>query len=256
MPFTLAHPAAILPLRRFSFFQTVPLIIGSLVPDVPYFLPPSVSRFMTDTHTFEGSFICDLPLGTALLVLTLLLREPLTALLSARARWLCMRSIQRFNERPLHWPIALLSVLVGSWTHIVWDSFTHPGGWAVMRVAALNAPVSLFGWNTEVFHLLQYLSSIFGLAVLAIWLHRLLLSVPASRLSEPRTRANWFLLAMIVAAALAVGGARALILWHLGSWYHLAFLLLTRVISWFVFLYFCAGTAVLINRRLVPEPVS
>jgi Domain of unknown function (DUF4184) len=256
MPFTFAHPAAILPLRRFSFFQTVPLIIGSLSPDVPYFLPGRLA-YLFETHTFEGSFICDLPVGLALLALTLLLREPLTALLSARARWVCMQSIQRFHDQPWHWPIAVLSLLVGSWTHIAWDSFTHPAGWTAMRVAALNAPISLLGWDTEVSHLLQYLSSLFGLAVLAVWLHRLVANAPDQADGEPlRSRAHWFLLTMISAAALVIGGARGLLLWHMGSWYHLAFLLLTRVIGWFGFLYLAGGMAILINRRMVPEPAN
>ncbi len=196
MPFTFAHPAAILPLRRSRFLQTVPLIIGSMVPDAPYFFPWGVAKYFYETHTLVSSFLVDVPLGMAFLMATLLLKEPLTILLGARARYTCLRSIERFYERPLHWPIALFSILIGAWTHIAWDSVTHQSGWTAERVAALSAPVSIFGWDTETSHLLQYLSSIFGLVVLALWFRSLVNRVPRSVAADPsRPGAQWWLLA-------------------------------------------------------------
>jgi hypothetical protein len=255
MPFTFAHPAAILPLRRSRFLQTVPLIIGSLVPDVPYFFPTRFGRAFPDTHTLYGSFSMCLPLGMALLILTVLLREPLTVLLGARARWICLRSIERFIARPLHWPMALLSILIGAWTHIAWDSFTHQSGWTTVRVAALSAPVSLFGWETATSHLLQYVSSVFGLVVLAIWFRRLVLRVPLCD-GQARPRASWFVLAMISCVSLLIGILRTYLGWNDSTYYHLGFLLLTRTISSFVVLYFAAGVVTLLSRRLEPEPAS
>lgn len=256
MPFTFAHPAAILPLRRSRFLHTVPLIIGSLAPDVPYYFPARImNRIYLDTHTLYASFSVCLPLGMALLILTLLLREPLTVLLGARARWICLRSIERFTERPLHWPIALLSILIGSWTHIAWDSFTHQTGWTTARVAALSAPISVFGWETETAHLLQYVSSVFGLVVLAIWFRRLVVQVPAAVIEDQsRPRANGLVLAMITLASVLIGVSRAYLAWRAGSYYHLGFLLLTRTIGWFAVLYLAAGIVILLSRRLEPEP--
>ena len=37
MPFTLAHPAAVLPLRRWLWFPG--LVAGAVAPDVGYYLP-------------------------------------------------------------------------------------------------------------------------------------------------------------------------------------------------------------------------
>ncbi len=257
MPFTFAHPAAVLPLRRFRFLQTVPLIIGSLAPDIPYFFPWWLKRLLPDTHTLYGSFTTCLPLGMALLILTLALREPLTVLLGARLRWICLRSIDRFTERPLHWPIALLSILLGAWTHIAWDSITHQGGWTVARVAALSAPVSIFGWQTETSHLLQYVSSVFGLVVLGFWIRILVKRVPAAIAEDPaRPRARWLVLAMIVLAALLVGVSRAFLAWHTDSYYRLGYLLLTRTIGWFAVLYLAAGLVATISRRSEPEPAA
>ncbi len=258
MPFTFAHPAAILPLRRFRFLQTVPLIIGSVVPDVPYFLPERLSRAsFPDTHTLYGSFVVDVPLGMVLLILLLLLREPLTVLLGGRARWLCQRGLERFQERPLHWPVALLSILLGAWTHIAWDSFTHETGWTTARVAALSAPVSVFGWDTATSHLLQYLSSVFGLVVMALWFRALLIRVPRRVSSDPaRPRASWLVLLIVSFSALLIGVSRAFLAWHASSFYHLGYLLLTRTIGWFVVLYLAAGMLTLLSRRLEPEPIG
>jgi hypothetical protein len=257
MPFTFAHPAAVLPLRRSRFLQTVPLIIGSVVPDAPYFLPWTVAKHIPDTHSFHASFTVDIPLGMILLIATLLLKEPLTVLLGARARWICSRSIERFYARPLHWPIALFSILIGTWTHLAWDSITHQSGWTAERVAALSAPVSIFGWDTETSHLLQYLSSVFGLVVLALWSLSLLRRVPATVVTDQaRPRARWLLLAVVAVAALAIGGVRGGLGWHNGTYYRLSYLLLTCTIGWFVALYLAVGIIVLLNRRPTPEPAS
>ena len=256
MPFTFAHPAAILPLRRSRFLQTVPLIIGSMVPDAPYFFPWRAARYLLETHTLSSSFLVDVPLGMAFLIATLLLKEPLTILLGARARYTCLRSIERFLERPLHWPIALFSILIGSWTHIAWDSVTHQTGWTAERVAALSAPVSIFGWDTETSHLLQYLSSVFGLVTLALWFFSLLKRVPDEVASDPgRPGAQWLLLALLAFASLAIGGSRAWLAWQTGaavSYYRVAYLLLTRTIGWFVALYLVAGILVMLSRRRRP----
>ncbi|HEY3785130.1 MAG TPA: DUF4184 family protein [Steroidobacteraceae bacterium] len=258
MPFTFAHPAAVLPLRRFRFLLTVPLVIGSLVPDVPYYFPRRIAQLWNDTHTLDGSFFICLPLGMALLVAVVLLREPLTVLLSPRARAASLRSIEEFARRPMHWPIALLSLLIGTWTHIGWDSFTHPDGWTTMRVAALGAPISIFGWGTTMSHLLQYVSSVVGLVVVAEWIRRAVRRTPEpanAELLPSRTR-HAILLMVAASTALIVGMLAWRQQWYLDSYYHLCYLLLTRSIAWFGTLYLGAGLAVMFNRRALPEAAA
>jgi hypothetical protein len=257
MPFTFAHPAAVLPLRRFKYLQTVPLVIGSLVPDVPYYFPARFGQMLAETHTLHGSFAVDVPLGMVLLVMTLLLKDPLAVLLPGRARALFLHSLERFSAQPFHWPIAVVSILIGSWTHIAWDSFTHTGGWTAAHVPALRASISLLGWDTTVCHLLQYLSSILGLAVLAYWLRGLLLRMPEPKdreLLRPRTR--WLALTLICVTAVVVGGLHAYHHWDMLSYYRLGYLLLTRIIAWFAALYLAVGLGVSFNKRVLPEPVN
>ena len=50
MPFTGSHPAAVLPLMRWGLMPSA-LVIGSMVPDLPYFLPvPDLGN----THSLIG----------------------------------------------------------------------------------------------------------------------------------------------------------------------------------------------------------
>jgi len=86
MPFTLSHPAAVMPLRRIRFLEPLALVIGSMLPDVPYFLPGALANRFGETHTLRGSIVTDLPLGVLLLVIVLLVRHPLVALLSEPSR--------------------------------------------------------------------------------------------------------------------------------------------------------------------------
>ncbi|HEV2272164.1 MAG TPA: DUF4184 family protein [Steroidobacteraceae bacterium] len=243
MPVTFAHPAAVLPLRHMRLMRTVPLIIGSMTPDVPYFLPWRITKHLPETtHTLLGSFTFDLPIGVLLLLFLWLLRVPLAAPLGPGARAKCLGALERFGSQPLNWVLAPLSLLIGSWTHIFWDSFTHPDGWMVLRISALSAPVTLFSYTGELSHVLQYASSVFGIAVLAIWFA--LLPAPAQeRPNGARGVGGPLLLAALFAAAVAAGGLEtaAHFLPHITATYRLFYLLLTRTAAWFAVLYTVTG---------------
>src|SRR5256885_13700150 len=124
MPFTLAHPAAILPLRGLRYLRTVPLIIGAMTPDLPYYVPARFGFIRPETHSLTGSFTTCLVLGYAALGCVFLLRRPLTALLSARARWLFLAALGPYRRRPLEWALAGVSIILGVWTHPPWGSLT------------------------------------------------------------------------------------------------------------------------------------
>jgi hypothetical protein len=162
MPFTPSHVAAILPFARTPLLPAG-LAIGSMAPDLPYFVPIGFSRELT--HSVLGAVVADVPMGiVCYLIWVLVLRAPL---LDFSPRWLHDRFRVRRSGRPL-WATALLllaALAVGVATHLAWDSFTHPDGWVVLHVAALRAylgPLPASRW-------LQYASSVFGLVALAIW---------------------------------------------------------------------------------------
>ncbi|MCP2266986.1 DUF4184 family protein [Promicromonospora thailandica] len=95
MPFTLSHPAAVLPLLRHPF-STVALVAGAMAPDLPYFArrtPVPVSAqswyepFMnaTTSHGLVGALTVSLPYALALCGLYWVARRPVEALLPVRS---------------------------------------------------------------------------------------------------------------------------------------------------------------------------
>ena len=250
MPFTLAHPAAVLPLRGFRYLRTAPLMIGALVPDAPYYyVPGNLARYGAGTHSFIGSFTSDLALGYVAFAAVFLLRRPLTALLSERARGLCLAALAPFSRRPLEWALAPLSILLGVWTHLLWDSFTHTDGWTVHRITALSAPVTFGPYTGTVCHVLQYLSSVFGLIVMGLWYARLP-APPAARdggQAAPSPAGPVLLLA--ASAAILIGGVQATEYFtHSYSVYRALTILLTRSITWFAPLYLLGGIIVTLQH--------
>ena len=249
MPFTLAHPAAILPLRGWRQLRTVPLVIGALVPDLPYYLPASLARFVLDSHDFRASFTECLLLGYALLAGVVLLRQPLTALLPARARALCLAAVAPFTGRAVEWAWAAPAIVLGVWTHLLWDSFTHVDGWMVRRLALLRAPVDIGFWSGTVCHLLQYLSSVAGLAVLAIWYRRLPLPAAARAGAGAGRSAAGPVMLLLAAAALLIGSVQATEYFDRTEFvYRTLGILLTRSLAWFALLYLIAGSIVTLDR--------
>ena len=254
MPFTLAHPAAVLPLRGVRHLRVAPLVIGAMVPDLPYYLPIHVARLVPVTHALGHSLTVDLPLGLALLAGVVLLRRPLTALLSRRARTLCLRAVTPFN-RLSEWAVAVPAIVLGVWTHLLWDSFTHRDGWIVHRVSALSAPFTLGPYEGTVCHALQYLSSAIGLCVLVLWYVRL--PAPAAEASRDTARsAAGPVLLLVAAAAVLIGGVQGVKEFtHAHSVYNMLYVLLTDGLTWFAALYLTAGTVLALEQGAEPLAV-
>ena len=253
MPFTLAHPAAVLPLRGVRHLRTAPLILGAMAPDLPYYLPSGIARYVPVTHAFAHSFTLDLLLGYALLGGGFLLQRPLTALLSSRARALCLRALSAFH-RPVEWAYAAPALFLGIWTHLLWDSFTHRDGWMVRRVSALNAPLTVGSYEGTVYHALQYLSSVLGLCLLLLWYLRLPAPGVDSGTAAARS-APGPVLVLVVAAALLIGGVQAA--QHFAqthSVYRTLYVLLTDAVTWFAALYLTAGIVLTLEHGAAQLP--
>jgi hypothetical protein len=247
VPFTLAHPAAVLPLRGVRHLRMAPLIVGAMVPDLPYYLPGSIARYGHVTHAFVHSFTVDLLLGYALLASLVVLQRPLTALLSARARALCLRAILPFHH-PIEWAFAAPAILLGVWSHLLWDSFTHKDGWMVHRVEALSAPLVIGPYDGTVYHALQYLSSVLGLCVLVLWYGRLPTPAVNSNPGTARSAAGPVLL-LVVVAALLIGGVQGMEYFgHTHNVYRALYVLLTNALFWFSALYLTAGIVLTIEH--------
>jgi hypothetical protein len=212
MPWTFAHPAAILPLRRScpAPLDFSALVIGSMVPDLGYYLYSNLARF---AHSCLGSILVCIPAGLALWIMFHLLRKPFCFVLPQPHRGaLAAFAATPLSLRPRALIAAGVSVLLGSWTHIVWDSFTH-NTWLVKRLPLLRESVFTVS-NVEFpwYVVLQHLSTVVGVTVLVAaycsWLrlHRGSATDPSTGADD---RWRYLLLVAVVALALVIAVPRA-----------------------------------------------
>ncbi|MGW4504649.1 DUF4184 family protein [Streptomyces sp. NPDC004436] len=178
MPFTLSHAAAVLPALRRTGRARGPLVasalvLGSFAPDTFYFTDAVVEGVMAYgafTHSLPGVLTLDAVLTAVLVGCWLLLREPLTALLPRRAQGR-VHAFVRGEKWRAHRRLPALaawfyvSAVIGSLTHVVWDSFTHLDRWGTNAMPWLGEPVA-FGFPAYTF--LQYGSSAVAACVL-LW---------------------------------------------------------------------------------------
>ncbi len=177
MPGTFSHPAAVLPLRRLTprRLNFAALVIGSMTPDFGYF----INRFDLSSfaHTFAGTFLACVPTGVLLLLLLYLFARPVCYTLPSPHRQALLPICPAFPRRVSAWLIILLSLLLGAWTHTLWDAFTHENGLFVEQFAVLREPAFRTGSSTtHVYLALQEVSTILGFVILVIaygiWLRR------------------------------------------------------------------------------------
>lgn len=168
MPFTLAHPAAVIPLRR--FLPVSALVVGSLAPDFEYlFRLAAVSHF---SHTLLGILYFCIPVGLVILWLFhSVVKCPVLLLLPNFMRRRLEPCPSTFSFLPLgRLSVILLALAVGAFSHIAWDAFTHESGWAVVRLPVMRAHLfDLAGREVRLYKLLQHGSTLAGLSLLAYW---------------------------------------------------------------------------------------
>jgi len=147
------------------------LVMGSFVPDFPYFI--SLEPRMFYGHSFPGMFTLDLPF--ALLSLWLFhafLKQPMLMFLPAGFRRRLRTSVTSFRFWPMErFSLLVLSILIGTATHLAWDAFTHRTSWIYENWAFLRSSVELpvIG-EMDMYKFLEYASSAFGLVVVAVWI--------------------------------------------------------------------------------------
>ena len=164
MPFTLAHPVAVLPFARCRRVHFPAMVIGSLAPDFVYFLH---GRAVPGGHGLADLLWPNLPLCFALYALYLALwhrtlRDFLPNCLNAAYR-LPEHAIATAPHKRRQTAAVLFtfvfSALFGMITHLFLDAFTHPTGWFVQHFAPLQQTV----FTLPAYKWLQYGGGVFGL---------------------------------------------------------------------------------------------
>jgi membrane-bound metal-dependent hydrolase YbcI (DUF457 family) len=204
MPFTVSHAAAVLPIERWSRRQLplTALMVGSMAPDFGYFFSREESRQIT--HSFAGLFTFSLPMGLLVWLFYIAVLEKATITLLSD-RW-HTRFAHTDALTPQLVARASIAIVLGAVTHLLWDAFTHRGTFVTNHFPALLGPVPGMAW-LPIYHALQGISSVVGLAALALWM-RHLHRQPARSLIRPyaisrraRHGANWLLLGASLIAA-------------------------------------------------------
>jgi hypothetical protein len=213
MPWTFAHPAAVLPLRR--LFRSRPLfcalVVGSMSPDFGFFLGSYVMS--RKAHTLWGLLTICLPSGLAILAIIQVLHGPIIDLLPFPHRQR-LHSLAPLRSLLSPWTLfwASIALLVGGLTHVIWDSFTHDSGYFVLQWPILRDTVFFLG--TKAFQLdevLQDVSSVLGAAIVILAYRKWVRGGENSQNALARADDTWRyrLLAIIAIAALLVAAPLA-----------------------------------------------
>jgi hypothetical protein len=206
MPLTFSHPAIVLPLSFLPkrWVSVTGLIIGSVAPDFEYFGRMKV--FSTYSHTWAGLFWFDLPVA---ILLTFVYHDivrnafisNLPGLLKSR---LAPNNTFNWNQYFIkNLPVVILSILIGSASHLFWDSFTHITGYFVV-LWNMAGPISLFGSEIPLYKLIQHLSTLLGGVVIITAIYQMPVSITVTK---KRIWPYWF---MVIGIAILIVGLRLL----------------------------------------------
>jgi hypothetical protein len=183
MPFTVSHVAAVLPfrpwLRREGLLAAA--VIGSMAPDFDLFLPLWLPREATHGRLALLTFC--LPTGLVAWALFESLIRPALIAIAPDRWWSWWRQRGGTDLRSWRtWILVAIAIVGGAVTHLVWDGFTHEGARGVAMLPVLEAEsFRVAGHAMHLYRLLQHLSSVVGLVIIAWWIWRWHHALPPAR---------------------------------------------------------------------------
>ncbi len=166
MPFTASHVIAVLPFKnhvRIDIF--IALCIGAICPDIALLFPFFDYSY---AHSLKGVVGFSLPYGLALFLITKY--SGIQYIQHVYYRAFFSKAPPAENVYLSHWVLLLTAIIFGALTHIVWDAFTHKGGYGVTNYPVLALQLNFNNFQLPIYKLLQYGSSILGVIVLSCYL--------------------------------------------------------------------------------------
>lgn len=173
MPFTFVHPAIVIPFKKQlpKYFNITALILGSMAPDFEYFLRFKPRGEMG--HTSLGVFYFDLPIVFIMAFLwnyiikkTFILSLPhpfdkkLSYFVDKKSNVINIKYLIRF----------VFSALLGVYSHILWDAFTHKTGFFVTRIALLSNNIKIMNFKIPIYKILQHGSTLIATIYIIIYI--------------------------------------------------------------------------------------
>jgi hypothetical protein len=198
MPFTLSHPAILLPFFKNKKLSATALIVGSMSPDFEYFFRMRMQSEIS--HTFLGIFLIDFPLGfIVMFAFHQIIKRPFieNAPLFFQKRLAVLKDSNWINYFKNNFLTVLISFFLGAVSHIFWDSMTHWDGYLVQQTSFFN--IEFF--SIPVYKIAQHLSSIIGL----LYISRYVYSFPSDNRELRVINLNyWYLAFLFSVFAIAV----------------------------------------------------
>ena len=204
MPFTFSHPALILPLKYFpnKWFSLTGLVIGSLTPDFEYFLRMRIKSIYS--HTLEGIFWFDLPLGIFLaFIFHNVVRNSLFSNLPTflQSRFLKFTHYNWNEYFKKNWFVVIISILIGAFSHLFWDSFTHDDGYFVTQLPFLQNSINFYNIQIPYLKILQHSSTLIGALIIAFTIYKL----PTEEIEKKKINIKyWIVLTFITFSIIAI----------------------------------------------------
>jgi hypothetical protein len=167
MPFTFSHPSVVLIIKKIfpgRLLSLTALIVGSMAPDFEGFILLQARK--TFSHTWEGMFFFDLPVGFALCFLWhCIVRRSFIDNLPPyfKKRFYRYRNFNWYKYFVAHKVVVIVSLLIGILSHLLWDYYAH----------IYDPPVVIYGHEIDNFLSRQSVSSVVGFIVVMIFFFRM-----------------------------------------------------------------------------------
>jgi hypothetical protein len=177
MPFTLAHPAIVLPLGLLpkKWISMTALIVGSIMPDVESFLRTYSEKELT--HSWTGFFYFGLPFGILLtFIFHNIVRNPFVTNLPGflQQRFFAFTKFNWNQHFFKNWYIIIISLVIGGASHFLWDSFSEWNGWFIRLFPVLDDNIEMpDGSLWEIPYLIQYINTVIGILIIIIVIAKL-----------------------------------------------------------------------------------
>lgn len=192
MPFTLSHTAfSLLFLKqiRAKKLSATGLILGCMAPDFEYFL--RMKMYGSWGHEWWGMLFLDVPI--ALLIAVLFHQYIRDALIRHAPHALKLHfSVYYQLDWGLylkqHFSRVVFSILLGIFSHVLWDAFTHQNGFFVENIAVLQHAIQVSNLNIPMYKIAQHMSSLLGLILMMLYV----CSLPKSKPLVQLTSSHWY----------------------------------------------------------------
>jgi hypothetical protein len=203
MPLTFCHPAIILSLQKLKpkWFSMTGLIIGSMSPDLEYFTRMKIEA--THSHLFWGVLYFDLPIALAYcFIFHFFIRKNLINHLPYffKTRFHSYINFDWMDYFKKHWLIVILSIVIGGYSHLFWDAFTHEWGYFVKLIPMLqevlfNQPIEVKGYK-----FLQHFSTLIGGLFIIFWIYK----IPKHTITKTNFDYNFWIIICVLTIVISV----------------------------------------------------